>query len=141
MLQQGKMLQQVDDYKLGLDGILLCKDKIFVPNVQDPKHMIFHEMDNVPYAGHPDYQKTMAGIKRHYFWPDMKKEIIEYIDRCMECQKVKAENRHLVGLLQPLTIPEWKWEMVTMYFIMGLPRTSKLHDLIMVVVDKLTKDA
>jgi hypothetical protein len=42
-------------------------------------------------------------------------------------------------LLQPLPIPEWKWEVVTMDFITGLPRTSKLHDLIMVVVDKLTK--
>jgi hypothetical protein len=42
-------------------------------------------------------------------------------------------------LLQPLPIPEWKWEVVTMDFIMGLPRTGKLHDLIMVVVDNLTK--
>jgi hypothetical protein len=42
-------------------------------------------------------------------------------------------------LLQPLPIPEWKWEVVTMDFITGLPRTSKLHDSIMVVVEKLTK--
>jgi hypothetical protein len=84
-------------------------------------------------------QKTMAAIKIHYFWLGMKREITEYIARCMECQKVKAENRHRVGLLQPLPIPEWKWEVVTMDFIMGLPRTCKVHDLIMVVVDKLTK--
>ena len=44
-------------------------------------------------------------------------------------------------MLQPLPIPEWKWEVVTMDFITGFPRTSKLHDSIMVVVDKLTKDA
>jgi hypothetical protein len=131
----------VDYYKLGIDGIMLRKKKIFVPNVQDLKCMIFHEMHNVPYAGHPGYQKTMAMIKRHYFWPGMKKEIVEYIARCMECQKVKAENRHPTGFLQPLTILEWKWEVVTMGFIMGLPRTSKLHDLIMVVVDKLMKAA
>jgi hypothetical protein len=42
-------------------------------------------------------------------------------------------------LLQPLPIPEWKWEMVTMDFITGLPKTRKHHDSIMVVVDKLTK--
>jgi hypothetical protein len=71
----------------------------------------------------------------------MKKEITEYIARCMECQKVKVEHWHLAGLLQPLPIPEWKWEVVTMDFITGLPRTSKQHDSIMVVVDKLTKDA
>jgi hypothetical protein len=53
--------------------------------------------------------------------------------------KVKDEHRHPAGLLQPLPIPEWKWEVVTMDFITGFPRTTKLHDSIMVVVDKLTK--
>jgi hypothetical protein len=98
-------------------------------------------MHNVPYAGHPGYQKTMAAVKIHYFWLGMKKEIAEYIAKCMEYQKVKAEHRHLVGLLQPLPILEWKWEVVTMDFITGLPRTGKQHDFIMVVVDKLTKAA
>jgi hypothetical protein len=139
MLQQGKMLQKVDNYKLGIDGILLRKNRFFVPNAQELKHMILHETHNVPYAGHPVYQKTVVAIKSHYFWLGMKKEINEYIARCMEWQKVKVENRHPAGLLQPLTILEWKWEMVTMDFIMGLPRTGKLHDSIMVVVDKITK--
>ena len=71
----------------------------------------------------------------------MKRYIIEYITRCMEWEKVKAKNRHPVGLLQPLPIPEWKWEVVTMYFITGFPRKNKQHDSIMVVVDKLTKAA
>jgi hypothetical protein len=57
----------------------------------------------------------------------------------MESQKVKTEHRHPARLLQPLPIPEWKWELVTMDFITGFPRTCKLHDSIMVVVDKLTK--
>jgi hypothetical protein len=69
----------------------------------------------------------------------MKKVITEYIARCMEYQKVKIKNRHPTGLLQPLTIPEWKWKVVTMDFITRFPRTGKLHDSIMVVVDKLTK--
>jgi hypothetical protein len=55
--------------------------------------------------------------------------------------KVKDEHRHPAGLLQPLPIPEWKWEVVTMDFIMELPKIGKLHDLIMVVVDKITKAA
>jgi hypothetical protein len=71
----------------------------------------------------------------------MKKEIAEYITICMECQRVKAEHIHPNGLLQPLPIPEWKWEVVTMDFIVGLPRSNKKHDSIMVVVDKLTKVA
>jgi hypothetical protein len=59
----------------------------------------------------------------------------------MECQKVKAEHRHPGGLLQPFPIPKNKWEVITMDFIKGLPRTNKKYDSIMVVVDKLTKVA
>ena len=71
----------------------------------------------------------------------MKKDVSDYIARCMECQKVKAKHRHPMGLLQPLPIPEKKWEVITMDFITVLPRMTKKHDSIMVVVDKLTKVA
>jgi hypothetical protein len=69
----------------------------------------------------------------------MKKEVVDFIAKCLECQKVKTEHRHPVGLLHPLPIHEWKWEVVTMDFITKLPRINKQHDSIMVVVDKLTK--
>jgi hypothetical protein len=83
----------------------------------------------------------MVAVKSDYFWPGMKKEMADYIARCMECQKVKAQHGHPAGLLQPLPILEWKWDVVAMDFITGFPRTSKQHDSIMVVVDKLTKAA
>jgi hypothetical protein len=57
----------------------------------------------------------------------------------MKCQEVKAEHRHPTGLLQPLPIPEWKWEVVTIDFITRLLRIIKHHDSIMVVVGKLRK--
>ena len=85
MLQQGRTPHKMNIYKLGVDGILLHKNMIFVPNVQDLKCIILHEMHNVPYAGHPGYQKTVATVKSQYFWPGMKREIAEYIARCMEC--------------------------------------------------------
>jgi hypothetical protein len=71
----------------------------------------------------------------------MKKDVVDYIARCMECQRVKVEHRHPTGFLQPLPIPEWKWEVVTIDFITKFPRTTRQHDSIMVVVDKFTKDA
>ena len=69
----------------------------------------------------------------------MKNDVASYISRCMKCQKVKVEHRHPAGLLQPLPIPEWKWEVVTIDFIPKFPWSSRQHDSIMVVVDKLTK--
>jgi hypothetical protein len=71
----------------------------------------------------------------------MKKKVADFIAICLEFQKVKAEHRHPAGLLQPLPIPEWKWEVVTTDFITKLSRTNKQHYSIMVVVDKLTKAA
>ena len=54
---------------------------------------------------------------------------------------MKVEHQHLVGLLQPLPIPEWKWEVIYLDFIIGFPLTQKQHGSIMVVVDQLSNFA
>ena len=71
----------------------------------------------------------------------MKRDIAEYISRCMKCQQVKVEHQHPAGLLQPFPVLEWKWEIISMDFITGLLMTWRQHDSIMVVVDKLEKVA
>jgi hypothetical protein len=96
-LQQGILQQEVEDYKLGEDEVLMYKGRIYVPNSQELKSLILKEMHNVPYVGHPGYQKTIAVVKSQYYWPGMKKEVAEFIAKCLECQKVKAEHRHPVG--------------------------------------------
>jgi len=80
-------------------------------------------------------------LKTHYWWPGMKRDIAEYVARCLTCQQVKAEHQKPGGLLQPLPIPIWKWEHITMDFVVGMPRSLKHHDAIWVVVDRLTKSA
>jgi hypothetical protein len=96
-------------------------------------------MHNVPYAGHPRHQKTIASIKKQFFCHVMKREVIDYIARCLEFQRVKVEHRHPANFLKPFAIPKWKWEVEKIDFITKLPRTTKQHDSIMVVVDKLIK--
>nr|GEX26958.1 retrotransposable element Tf2 [Tanacetum cinerariifolium] len=54
---------------------------------------------------------------------------------------VKIEHQRASGLLQPLDIPVWKWDEISMDFVTGLPRTQRRHDAIWVVVDRLTKSA
>jgi hypothetical protein len=71
----------------------------------------------------------------------MKRDIAEYVSLCDTCQRVKAEHQRPAGLLQPLKIPEWKWEEIRMDFIVGLPRTQAGYDKIWVIVDRLTKVA
>ncbi|GKE81578.1 retrotransposon protein, putative, ty3-gypsy subclass, partial [Tanacetum coccineum] len=55
--------------------------------------------------------------------------------------QVKIEHQRASGLLQPLEIPVWKWDEISMDFVTGLPTTHKRHDDIWVVVDRLTKSA
>ena len=54
----------------------------------------------------------------------MKKDTLEHVKRCLICQKVKAERVKLPGKLQPLDIPEMKWECISMDFVTGLPKVS-----------------
>ena len=71
----------------------------------------------------------------------MRRSIVSYMSRCLNCQQVKTEHQRPDGELQRLPIPTWKWEQITMDFVVGLPRTSRKHDSIWVIVDRLTKSA
>jgi hypothetical protein len=58
----------------------------------------------------------------------MKRDVTKYIALCDTCQRVKEEHKRSAGLLQPLKIPEWKWEKIGMGFIVGLPHTQAGYD-------------
>jgi hypothetical protein len=80
-------------------------------------------------------------LKQHYWWTKMKIEIARYVARCDTCKRVMAIHLKAVGPLQSLPIPTWKWEDISMDFIVGLPRTAKGFDSIWVIIDRLTKIA
>ena len=58
----------------------------------------------------------------------MKRDVSESVTKCWVCQRVKTEHQVPSGLLQPIKIPEWKWDQITMDFVVGLPLTGKKHD-------------
>ena len=71
----------------------------------------------------------------------MKGDVVDFVAKCLTCQQVKAEHQRPAGLLQPLWIPEWKWEDIAMDFVVGLPKTVGQHDSVWVIVDRFTKSA
>ncbi|GKE89241.1 putative reverse transcriptase domain-containing protein [Tanacetum coccineum] len=71
----------------------------------------------------------------------MKADIATYVSKCMTCAKVKAEHQRPSGLLVQRDIPQWKWDNITMDFVMKLPKSSQGYDTIWVIVDRLTKSA
>ena len=71
----------------------------------------------------------------------MKRDIVDFVSKCLTCQQVKLEYQRPSGLLQQLPILEWKRDMIAMDFVSGLPHTSNGYDVIWVIVDRLTKSA
>ncbi|KAA3487596.1 Retrotransposable element Tf2 [Gossypium australe] len=71
----------------------------------------------------------------------MKRDILEFVSKCLICQQVKAEHQVPSGLLQPMMIPKWKWDRIIMDFVTRLPLTPKKKDVVWVIVDRLRKSA
>ncbi|KAK8617479.1 hypothetical protein V6N13_080395 [Hibiscus sabdariffa] len=90
---------------------------------------------------HPGSTKMYRDLKGEYYWVGLKKDVAEFVSKCMVCQRVKAEHQFPSGLLHPLRIPEWKWERITMDFVTGLPVTPSKKDSVWVIVDRFTKCA
>ncbi|GJU86100.1 putative reverse transcriptase domain-containing protein [Tanacetum coccineum] len=123
------------------DGALYYLDRIWVPLKGDVRTLIMDEAHKSKYSVHPGADKMYYDLRDRYWWPGMKKDIAEYVSRCLTCLKVKAEHQRPSGLLQQPEIPIWKWEGIAMDFVTKLPRTSSGHDTIWVIVDRLTKSA
>jgi hypothetical protein len=112
-----------------------------VPDVKDLRKLILSEAHDTAYSIHSGSTKMYYDLKERFWCYGMKRSVAEYVAICDTCQRVKAEHQRPAGLLQPLMIPEWKSEEITMDFIVGLPRTQKGYNSIWEVVDRLTKVA
>ena len=123
------------------DDVLRRGNRLCVPDVDGLRQRILQEAHNAPYSVHPGVTKMYQDVKGMYWWNGMKKDVAQYVASCLTCQQVKFEHQRPTGLLQELPLPEWKWERITMDFVVGLPKTRKGHDSIWVIVYRLTKSA
>ncbi|GJV12938.1 putative reverse transcriptase domain-containing protein [Tanacetum coccineum] len=123
------------------DGEIYFFDRIWIPSVGGVRKLIMDEAHTSRYSVHPGADKMYYDLRDLYWWPGMKRDIAEYVSRCLTCSKIKAEHQKPSGFLQQPEIPEWKWEKITMDFVTKLPKSSSGHDTIWVVVDRLTKSA
>lgn len=129
------------DYHLSADGLIKYRDRIYVLDKNEFNKDILRYFHAKSYSGHPGYQKTLTTMNKFYHWPNPKKDSVEFVARCLECQQVKVECKHMGGMLQLILIRKWKWEVIYMDFITNFTRTSRQHDFIMVVVNRLNKVA
>ncbi|KAJ0458184.1 putative nucleotidyltransferase, Ribonuclease H [Helianthus annuus] len=129
------------EFRIDKNGVVWCGKRLCVPNDSTLRESLLAEAHSSPFSIHPGSTKMYRDLRQHFWWNTMKEDVARYVSRCLTCQQVKAEHQRAGGLLQPLDIPIWKWDDISMDFVTGLPRTFKKNDAIWVVVDRLSKSA
>ncbi|GJY61934.1 putative reverse transcriptase domain-containing protein, partial [Tanacetum coccineum] len=97
---------------------------------------VLSEAHSSPFSIHPGSTKMYGDLKQNFWWNGMKQDVAMFVAKCLTCQQVKIEHQRASGLLQPLDIPVWKWDEISMDFVTGLllgshkwTRTKKLRSL------------
>ncbi|TYK29012.1 reverse transcriptase [Cucumis melo var. makuwa] len=132
---------QGEDFSISSKDGLMFEGHLCAPEDSAVKTELLIEAHSSPFTMHPGSTKMYQDLRSVYWWRNMKREVADFVSRCLVCQQVKALRQRPAGLLQPLSVPGWKWESVSMDFITGLPKTLKGYTVIWVFVDRLTKSA
>lgn len=133
--------KEVVGYRSAENGTILFRGRVCVLREAGLRSKILKQAHQSQFSIHPGKRKMYQDLKNYYHWDGMKRDVEAWISQCQTCQLVKAERGVPSGLLQGLPIPLWKWDMVTMDFVTGLPRTPGNKDAIWVIVDRLMKSA
>jgi hypothetical protein len=130
--------QVTDDRYRVVDDVIYYKDRIYLVPGSHIRQKSMQAAHDSPLAGHQGFLKTYKQVRERFTWKNLKGDILKHVQECGVCQRNKGEHTHPTGLLQPLPIPDQKWESISMDFITGLPRVQG-KDCIYVMVDRLTK--
>ncbi|XP_069145629.1 uncharacterized protein [Solanum lycopersicum] len=141
LIRDKVLREKTKEVVLDFDGVLRIEGRICVPKMGDLIRLILEEAHCSRYSIHPGKARMYHDLSHHYLWYGMKMDISDFVSRCLTCQQVKCEHQRLGGVSQKMHIPTWKWEWITMDFVVGLPTTVGGYDSIWVVVDRLNKSA
>ena len=122
------------------DGFFRHDNLIYIPDANDLRLRVLRYKHDHILSGHPGQNKTVDLIRRDYTWPGLREFVKSYVKSCTTCMRAKPQRHKPYGLLKQLPIPERPWNSISMDFIETLP-TSSGSDSILVIVDRLTKQA
>jgi hypothetical protein len=117
------------------EGTLWLKDRLVVPKKEALKRKILDEAHALRYSIHLGSTKMYHDLRQQFWWTRMKRETARYVSECDTCRKVKANYMKPEGLLQLLSVPDWKWDDISMDFTVGLSLTVHKFNSIWVIVD------
>jgi hypothetical protein len=104
------------------------KERLVVPKKEALNKKFLDEAHTSRYSIHLGSTKMYHDLRQQFWWMRMKHEAARYVSECDTYQKVKPDYMKSGGLLQPLSILEWKWDDISMDFVMGLPLTAHKFD-------------
>ena len=130
-----------EGYSVEVDELLRYQGRMYIPKSGDIQSIILKEAHRALYCVHLGVKNMYTDMRKLFFWVGMKRDVVHFVTKFLECQQVKADHHHPADLLQPHDVPMSKWEFISMDFVLGLPLTSHRHNVILVRVDKLTKSA
>ena len=110
----------VRDYR----GLLTQCGRFWLPVSGGIRQTLLEEAHKSKFSIHQGATKMYKYLILSCWWTCMKREIACFVERCFSCRKVKAKYQRPSGKMQPLSIPIWKWEDITMDFIIQLSRTT-----------------
>ena len=113
-------LIQDDKYKI-VDGVIFYEGMLYLAHDSTLKEKILKTTHDTPLVGHQRFFKTCKQIRERFSWKGLKDNVLRHVREYMTFEQNKLEHTHTERLLQRLTIPEKKWESISMEFIIGLP--------------------
>jgi len=73
------------EYNLTTNGLIRFRNKIYVLDSSELKKAILRDFNSKPYSGHRGYQKRLTIVKNIYHWPNLKKDVVDFVARCLDC--------------------------------------------------------
>ncbi|KAK3258010.1 hypothetical protein CYMTET_32924 [Cymbomonas tetramitiformis] len=134
--------QRTDTFRMVDDMIWRVSDgryQLVLSSDSPLRELVLREAHESPTAGHTGRAKTLDRIARRFWWPRMSKDVSDWTRSCLVCQQTRPRNSYPDGQLNPLLIPVRLWQVVSIDFVTGLPRTERGYDAFATFTDKLSK--
>ena len=113
---------QINDSGLSYQSQAKDRRQIMVPSIL--RQDIMRKAHDDVTSKHQGVHRTIEQLSRHYYWRQMYQDVKEYVHSCPTCQQMKSQNRAKPGLLQPIPIPDQKWQQITTDLMTDLPEST-----------------